>query len=341
MDQRFTVALFSAGGEKSLIHDGFLARGLRKISLRDWATRAGSGIYVLVVSNGHVQAQVKITLAGGRIGSFSRVAISGTGRLAKEAAEATDSLTFTKNGFITKKIPLPSLATQNLGDIPMSPLPSGIAVGVPAYDMHDTFILESAPRNGLDNAVAMVLKAMIMIESTFRVNAISMWDTQLPCGTHSYGLMQVTPGCVQGYATLNSGNPTASISGGLNGVPAQLTYFNDADRVSGNTTVRENGILINLVSNPSNPLYPTSAFNPAYSIDYGAKALSQVHSEMKSRFGGCTQVNYIHMALAGYNQGSLTVTGCNAFSANGRVYVDKVIAQYRSWCQSAGIPVVY
>jgi hypothetical protein len=169
-----------------------------------------------------------------------------------------------------------------------------------------------------------------------------MYDIQLPCGTHSYGLIQVTPGCVRGYATLPATTaPTATISGGLSGNPAVLTYMNPEDKTNLNTIVKENNIVINLVGNPANPLWPTSAFNPDYSIEHGTKTVFDVRAEMKRKFASCTEAQYVTMALGGYNQGSGTVTGCGALNAGGITYANKVLDQYRRFCTAAGITPVF
>jgi hypothetical protein len=229
--------------------------------------------------------------------------------------------------------------TQDVGDVTIERDP--VMVGDVAKDKFDQYILDGVKNHQLDASLAMILKAMIVIESSFNVQAISMWDAQLPCGTHSYGLIQVTPGCERGYATIYGVQPTASISGGLNGNPAKLTWFNAADQASGNTIVQEAGILIDLVTNAANPLWATSAFNPAYSIDHGAKAVADVMGEMKRSHGGCTEANYVAMTLAGYNQGSSTVSGCTSYSPNGTTYANNVLNQYRTFCKSAGITPVY
>jgi hypothetical protein len=259
--------------------------------------------------------------------------------LAKLAADG-DTLYMAKTGWFTKKTPMPSLAGRDIGDVQI--LRDVVGVGVANYDKYDQQIVDAYPKHGLDSNTAMVVKAMIVIESSFNAKAISMWDTQLPCGTHSYGLIQVTPGCERGYATLPASTAvTATISGGLNGNPAVLTYLDPADKDKGNTIVKENGIVIDLVTDEASPLWPMSAFNPAYSIDNGAKALSDVRAEMKRKFTGCTEANYVAMALAGYNQGSSTVSGCTAFSANGNTYQQNVLKQYQTFCKGAGMTPIY
>ncbi|MDB5051410.1 MAG: peptidoglycan-binding lysin protein [Fibrobacteres bacterium] len=282
----------------------------------------------VIVTNGSMR-----TRAGN--GSFSQAMA-----LSKAAADG-DTLSLSKTGWFAKKMPMPSMAAQNMGDVLM--LRNIVGVGSANYDKYDQFIVESYPKYGLDSSMAMVIKAMIVIESSFNAQAISMYDTQLPCGTHSYGLIQVTPGCEKGYATLPAGTKvTATISGGLNTVPATLTYADPADKTSGNTIVQENGIIIDLVTNPANPLWGTSAFNPSYSIANGAKALANVLVKVKVASAGCTQSEYVALALGSYNQGlDQNNKACISSNANGKAYASKVLDQYRNFCKSAGVTPVY
>jgi hypothetical protein len=258
----------------------------------------------------------------------------------RKYAAADDSLVFGSKGYFTQKKGLASLTTQDLGDITMTRDP--LMVNNIVQDKFDPQLLDALRNQQLDESFGLVLKAMIVIESSFNVQAISMWDVQLPCGTHSYGLIQVTPGCERGYATLPGGTPvTATVSGGLNGNKAVLTWNNPADKESGNTIVQEAGIIIDLVTNPNNPLWATSAFNPAYSIDHGAKAFKNVMGDMKGKYGGCSAAQYVTMTLAGYNQGASTVGGCTSFSAGGVTYSTNVLNQYRKFCTSAGVTALY
>jgi hypothetical protein len=258
---------------------------------------------------------------------------------AKLAAEG-DTLVMSKTGWFMKKTAMPSPAGKDMGDVTMER--DIVGVGSANDDKFDRQIVDAYINNGIDSSLAMVVKAMIPIESSFNAQAISMYDTQLPCGTHSYGLIQVTPGCERGYATLPAGTKvTATISGGLNGNPAVLAWNDPADKASGNTIVQEAGIIINLITNPSSPFWPTSAFNPAYAIDHGAKALKDVMAEMKRKFNSCTEANYVAMGLAGYNQGSSTVSGCTSYSANGTNYQNKVLEKYRTYCKAAGQTAKY
>jgi hypothetical protein len=342
--QRVAIGLFDATGKKAAtVEDRFLSKGKYDIDLRDKIGVVAAGLYVLRVSLNGASAAAKIMVAGGTINPARAEFIIGASEGIPTSAVpvlSTDTLVFSKQGYFVKRLSVLTSTTKALGDVVISQ--DKIAVNNASQDLYDQFLVESTAAHGLDSSVAMIIKAMIVIESGFNAQAISMWDQTLPCGTHSYGLIQVTPGCISGYATLPAGTAvTATISGGLNGVTPVLTYANPADKTAGNTIVKENNIIIDLVTNPANPLYATSAFNPAYCIDHGAAALASVIAEMKRKFPSCSSVNYVSMGLAGYNQGSGTVTGCASFNANGQAYVNSALSQYRSFCTKAGITPVY
>lgn len=330
-----TAALFSMDGrQEAVLYRGVLPAGSHSLAL---APGAGvkPGLRMLAVSAGGAVAYAKV-LSTGR-GLEARDGFRDIASAALRKAQAIDdTLVFATKGYFTQKKGIPVLSTQDLGDVAMARDP--LMVNNILQDKWDQQILDALRNRQLEENIGLVLKAMIVIESAFNVQAISMWDVQLPCGTHSYGLIQVTPGCVRGYATLPPGSRvTATVSGGLNGNPAKLAWNDPADQKSGHTTVQEAGIIINLVTNPENPLWSTSAFNPAYSIDHGAGAFKSVMGEMRSRFGNCSAPEYVAMTLAGYNQGSLTVNGCTSYNAGGLSYATKVLNQYRKFCASAGV----
>lgn len=327
--QSLAIVLYALDGKRTAtLADRFFADGAYDFPLPPAASGRNPGLRILRIHSG--------------LGDVSAITPSLSTALPKGSASAAaaDTLSITKLGYYTAKITLESLLSRNLGDLVLQ---QDVLFSRNAnYDVYDQIVLEASGKHNLDTSGAMVVKAMMVIESSFNAKAISMYDTQLPCGTHSYGLIQVTPGCERGYATLPAGTKvTATISGGLNGNAAVLAYADPADKASGNTIVMENNIIIDLVTDPASPFWAMSAFNPAYSIDNGAKALADVRSEMKSRFQGCTEANYMAMALAGYNQGSGTVSGCASYSANGTNYANSVLAQYRSFCKLAGLTAVY
>jgi hypothetical protein len=345
--QNIAIFIFDAkGGKVATILDRKLAAGQYEFATNDRIGAIASGLYIIGISVDNVFSSMRAMIVNGRI----NVAVddgfpSGASVLLKQAASlaSADTLSLAKTGYVTKKVAIQTLTTQNVGDVIVAAVGAvdPIAVHNANEDQYDAIIIQSVASHGLDSSVAMIIKAQIVIESGFNAQAISMYDTQLPCGSHSYGLLQVTPACETGFATLPSSTAvTATITGGLNGNPAVLTYANPADKTDGNTIVKEGNIVIDLVSNSSNPLWATSAFNPAYEIDFGVKSLASVISEMKSKYPGCTAANYVSMGLAGYNQGSSAVTGCTSYGG-GQGYVTSLLSQYHTFCTQAGVTPVY
>jgi hypothetical protein len=314
--QSVSLALFGLGGRReAVLFRGELPGGPQSLSLADARAGLAPGLHILALTSGHATRFLRVFADAGVLRE-SPAAADGDGQgpaasaLAKAAA-GPDTIQIIKTGWFTKKTAVATLATQDMGDLSL--VRDYVSVGNVPQDKYDQQLIDAVSNNHLDTTLGLILKAMIVIESSFNAQAISMYDTQLPCGTHSYGLIQVTPGCERGYATLPAGTAvTATISGGLNGNAAVLAWNDPADKASGNTIVKENNIIIDLVTNPANPFWPTSAFNPAYSIDNGGKALYNVMDEMKRKFTNCTAGNYVSMALAGYNQGYLKLSLCTS-----------------------------
>lgn len=334
-----SAALFSIEGrQEAVLFRADLPAGSHSLALAP-ATRTSPGLHLLAVSAGGSVAYAKVLLTGRGLEMRDAFHNATAPALRKSSAEG-DTLVFATKGYFTQKKGMASMATQDIGDFPLVRDP--IMVNNIVQDKFDLQIMNALKNRQLDESIGLILKAMIVIESSFNVQAISMWDVQLPCGTHSYGLIQVTPGCERGYATLPAGTKvTAAVSGGLNGNAAKLAWNDPADKESGNTIVQEAGIIIDLVTNPANPLWATSAFNPDYSIDHGAKAFGDVMGDMKRSFGNCSAPQYVAMTLAGYNQGASTVNGCSSFSAGGVTYSTNVLNQYRKFCTAAGVTPIY
>jgi LysM repeat protein len=99
--------------------------------------------------------------------------------------------------------------------IPTSlPTPSKIATGNSVYDQFDSYIVTYSQSFGITDP--MIVKSMIMQESAFQPNAVS---PDIPCGipigwtadqSKSFGLMQVTPACVQPNTIPNLTQDTTS-----------------------------------------------------------------------------------------------------------------------------------
>jgi len=344
--QYINVSLFDVKGRRAAtLLDKTLTPGKYDCAMNERTGRIAAGLYVLGITVGKAFSGIKVLITNGMMNVNDNSELSGSAALLKPAGSfaAADTLSLTKAGYVTKKVAIQSLTTQSLGDVIVQVVGATdpIAVHNTNEDQYDQIIIQSVASHGLDSSIAMIIKAQIVIESGFNAQAISMYDTQLPCGSHSYGLLQVTPACETGFATLPAGTAvTATITGGLNQVPAVLTYANPADKTNGNTIVKEGNIIIDLVTNSSNQYWSTSAFNPAYEIDFGVKALASVMSQMKSKYPNCTSANYVSMGLAGYNQGSNAVTGCTSYGG-GQGYVTSLLNQYRTFCSQAGVTPVY
>jgi len=163
-------------------------------------------------------------------------------------------------------------------------------------DSYDCQILELA--RAANEPDPMIFKAQIGIESNFDVFAVS---PDSPCDvkagwtgeeSKSFGLMQLTPAC--GWlktARLPDGRP-------------------------------------NLERDPSSELWSTSVFNPVVNVDDGVQAMRIDRADMMQSFPGCTEAQYTEMALAAFNQGGNSVTGCNQLSPAASAYVTRIIGQY-------------
>ena len=343
--QAVSIAIFSTSGENTTtLCNRRFESGVHGLSLSEWAAHVASGRYILVIRAGdQAYAYATLLLTQGQIGSLNESEFSpnAPSLLKKSALSAvTDTLSLSKSGFFPKKIALGPTVPNIMGNVFLNR--NWISINNAKFDQYDELVVEKVARFGFDSTFDMVVKAETMIESTMNPEAISMYQTTLPCGTHSYGIIQVTPGCIKNYAALPSTTPvTATVSGGISGSPVKVVYFDPKDEAAGNTIVKENNIVINLVSNPDNPLYATSAFNPAYTLEYGVQELARLYALSKSKFPGCSDKDYVFMMLAGYFYGAQTISGCGSAGTLGQNYANSVLTQYRKFCQQAGISSVY
>jgi hypothetical protein len=177
------------------------------------------------------------------------------------------------------------------------------------WDAHDCLVLEAAKNAGEPDP--MIFKAQMSLESNFNVFAIS---PDSPCGpeagwtdeeTKSFGLMQLTPAC--GWlknALLPNGHP-------------------------------------NMTSDAASMLWGTSVYNPMVNVVEGVRAVQVFRDEVMRKFPGCTPTQYTVMALAAFNQGGGSVTGCNMLNTNGALYVSHVLGRYADIARLSNWPVPY
>gem|GEM_PF-3965616 len=127
--------------------------------------------------------------------------------------------------------------------IPLSNQKDTIATGNSAYDQFDPYILSSSV--SYDYADPMMIKSIIAVESSFNPQAVS---PDSPCGipigwidsqSRSFGLMQVTPACIQPQAgqpdlitdpsspswSYSWFNPQYNIAQGIEVLSGQLSYM--------------------------------------------------------------------------------------------------------------------
>jgi hypothetical protein len=156
-DQEVLVEVLSVDGRRlASLFRGRLAAGDQVLPLRDWQRGLPTGVHILSVEANGYRASTRLATSGslGLPGGASRAF------LAKPAAAAPDTLLLTKNAWFPKKSPLPSTATQALGDVTMVKDP--IWVNNPTQDKYNSIIVGAVDRRN-DAPMYLIVKAMIVI----------------------------------------------------------------------------------------------------------------------------------------------------------------------------------
>jgi Transglycosylase SLT domain len=176
-------------------------------------------------------------------------------------------------------------------------------------DAYDCAVLAESTKWGMPDP--MIVKSQIQQESSFDVFAIS---GDSPCGikqgwtdaeSKSFGLIQTTPACGEAKsALLPSGHP-------------------------------------NLTMDMQSPLWATSVFNPTINLDEGVKTDVDSLKELKTKYPGCTAIQYNMMAAGAFNSGTGAITGCGAYNARAQAYVTAITAHYHQFATAAGWPDPY
>lgn len=151
--------------------------------------------------------------------------------------------------------------------------------------------------------------------------------------SHSYGLFQDTPACEGTFLlpSLPSGY-TCTGTTEANNIPfgASITFYCESQTALGVSTPSgtKKGV-INAVQDPSNPLYATSVFNPAYELyvylDYTWAINFQ---QANANATGCTQMQQWYLSLAYWLTGNET-SSCT-LSGSGLSYVKTAITDYET-----------
>jgi peptidoglycan/xylan/chitin deacetylase (PgdA/CDA1 family) len=174
--------------------------------------------------------------------------------------------------------------------------PDLISIGDSVYDQFDSYIINAANKYGITDK--MMIKSMILQESNFDIFAVS---PDIPCGVP------------------NGWTDQESRSFGL----MQVTPA--CGEVGGSKP--------NLTTDMSSPNWATSLFNPEFNINQGVKSLSDNLLLMKSKFSGCTNKQYMLMALGAYNSGEDAIEGCDSWNDRADEYITHVTEHYRTLSQ--------
>jgi len=175
-----------------------------------------------------------------------------------------------------------------------------VSTGDPVYDQFDSYIINATNDYGITDK--MMVKSMIMQESDFDMFAVSL---DIPC---------VVPSGWTDYESRSFG----------------LMQFTPACAEAG-------GNRPNLTTDKNSPNWATSWFNPEYNINQGAKSLSDNLLLMKSKFAGCSNEQYMLMAVGAYNSGEGAIYGCGLWDDRADMYITDVSVRHRILSQIAKI----
>ncbi len=167
-----------------------------------------------------------------------------------------------------------------------------ISTGEPVYDQFDSYIINASDRYAITDKL--LVKSLIMQESSFNPFLISL---DSPCGVP------------------NGWTEQESKSFGL-------TQVTPACGEAG-------GSRPNLTTDANSPNWVTSLFNPEFNINQGVKELSYNLFLMKSKFSGCSNEQYMLMALGAYNSGEDAIEGCDSWNDRADNYITNVTERYR------------
>src|SRR5215210_4877792 len=173
---------------------------------------------------------------------------------------------------------------------------TNISVGDPMYDQFDSYIINATNRYGVTDK--MMVKAMILQESSFDIFAVS---PDIPCGVP------------HGWTKQESRS-----SGLMQVTPACIDH--DGGRP-------------NLTKDMNSSNWATSWFNPEYNINRGVKSLADNLLLMKSKFSGCSNEQYMLMALGAYNSGENAIGGCDSWNDRADNYITGVTRNYETLSQ--------
>lgn len=243
-----------------------------------------------------------------------------------------------------------------------------IATGNSAFDLYDGCFLAAMQVAGMTEAwQGQLLKAQAYNESgispqittndntcggqncgiwAISAGSVSGDSPPGPCGSstkdpatgqvdysHSYGLFQDTPACEGTFLqpSLPSGYTcTATTTADNMPFGSSITFYcESATSLGVSTPSGTKKGYINAVQDPSDPLYATSIFNPAYQLyvylDYSWGINFQ---QANAQASGCTEIQQWYLSLAYWLTGNAT-TSCT-LSGSGLQYVQTAINDYET-----------
>jgi soluble lytic murein transglycosylase-like protein len=192
------------------------------------------------------------------------------------------------------------IAETETNTVCVLPKPQFISTGNSTRDQFDSYIINASDYYGISDKL--VTKSLIMQESSFDPFLIS---SDIPCGVPDGWTDQ------------------ESRSFGL----MQVTPA--CQEVDGSRP--------NLTTDTKSPNWATSVFNPEFNIDQGVNELSRLLSIMKSKFPGCTNEQYMLMALGAYNSGENAIGGCDSWNERANDYITGVTRNYRILSEGVNI----
>ena len=212
-------------------------------------------------------------------------------------------------------------ATAHIDVFKINPSPQPtediLKTGGATDDAFDSLILSEASAVGWSEP--MLIKAQISQESDFSPTANTLgtqWAS--PCGlksgwteneSQSFGLFQITPACdgdedsmgLYSTGTSNEGHPI-------------------------------------LVTNQSDPYWSQSFYNGNFNIHFGMYLMSRHYAYYQGFFSGCSNNQYMQMALAAHIDGRTSVSGCGLWTNRAQDYINQVLVRYHDFANAAGYP---
>jgi len=93
-----------------------------------------------------------------------------------------------------------------------------------------------------------------------------------------------------------------------------------------------------LVTNQSDPYWSQSFYNGNFNIHFGMYLMSRHYAYYQGFFSGCSNNQYMQMALAAHIDGRTSVSGCGLWTNRAQDYINQVLVRYHDFANAAGYP---